>query len=132
MIHLLESIQKLSVLVFLLSSMLGAGLSLTLSGLAVPLSSVRLVVFALLLNFIFAPGFAWLLTIIIPLQREHAIAMFLLAGAAGAPFLPKLAETARGDMAIAVALMALLICGTIVFMPFALPLMIPGLQADAW
>ena len=126
MVNLLEFIQKLSVVVFLLSSMFGAGLSLTLGGLAAPLSSVRLVLFALLLNFVFAPGLAWLLTVVIPLQREHAIATFLLAGAAGAPFLPKLAESARGDMALAVALMALLICGTIVFMPLALPVMIPG------
>ena len=132
MVNLLEFIQKLSVLVFLLSSMFGAGLSLTLGGLAAPLSSVRLVLFALLLNFVFAPGLAWLLTVVIPLQREHAIATFLLAGAAGAPFLPKLAESARGDMALAVALMALLICGTIVFMPLALPVMIPGLEANAW
>ena len=132
MINLLQSIERLSVFVFLLSSMLGAGLSLSLRGLAAPLSQVRLVLLALLLNFLFAPAFAWLLTIVIPLERGHAIGLLLLAGAAGAPFLPKLAETARGDIAFAVALMALLICGTIVFMPFALPLMIPGLQADAW
>ena len=75
MVNLLEFIQKLSVVVFLLSSMFGAGLSLTLGGLAAPLSSVRLVLFALLLNFVFAPGLAWLLTVVIPLQREHAIAM---------------------------------------------------------
>ena len=56
----------------------------------------------------------------------------LLGGAAGAPFLPKLVETARGDLASAAALMALLTAGTIVFMPFALPLMIAGLDADPW
>ena len=60
------------------------------------------------------------------------IALFLLSGAAGAPFLPKLVATARGDVASAVALMALLTVGTILFMPFALPLIIPGMQANAW
>ena len=112
--------------------MLGVGLTLTLQGLMAPLRQVRLVLVALILNFIFAPVFAWLLTIVIPLQSGHAIALFLLSGAAGAPFLPKLVATARGDVASSVALMALLTIGTILFMPFALPLIIPGMQANAW
>jgi bile acid:Na+ symporter, BASS family len=33
---------------------------------------------------------------------------------------------------LSVALMALLTVGTLLFMPFALPLMIPGLRADPW
>jgi BASS family bile acid:Na+ symporter len=97
-----------------------------------PLRQMRLVVVALILNFIVAPVFAWLLTTIIPLQSGHAIALFLLSGAAGAPFLPKLVATARGDVASAVALMALLTFGTILFMPLALPVIIPGMQANAW
>jgi BASS family bile acid:Na+ symporter len=46
--------------------------------------------------------------------------------------LPKLVETARGDLGSAAALMALLTAGTIIFMPFALPLMISGLTSDPW
>ena len=130
--NLLQLIQKITVLSFLLSSMLGVGLTLTLQGLMAPLRQVRLVLVALILNFIFAPVFAWLLTIVIPLQSGHAIALFLLSGAAGAPFLPKLVATARGDVASSVALMALLTIGTILFMPFALPLIIPGMQANPW
>ncbi len=130
--HALELIQKISVFVFLLSSMLGAGLTLTLQSLIAPLRRVRLVLLALALNFAVAPALAWLLITIIPLERADAIALLLLGGAAGAPFLPKLAESARCDLAFAVALMALLTVGTIVFMPFALPLMIAGLRANPW
>lgn len=132
MTHMLQFIQKLSLLLFLLSSMVGAGLSLTLSALVAPLRQFQLVLLALGLNFIIAPAFAWLLTVLIPLEQGHAIALLLLGGAAGAPFLPKLAESAHGDLAFAVALMALLTAGTILFMPFALPLLIPGLDADPW
>ena len=132
MTDLLALIQKLSLSAFLFSSMFGAGLGLTLRALVGPLGQVRLVVLALALNFFLAPAFAWLLTVIIPLERGHAIALLLLGGAAGAPFLPKLAESVRGDLALAVALMALLTVGTILFMPFVLPLMIPGLEADPW
>lgn len=128
----LQSAQKLILLLFLLSSMFGAGLSLTLSALLAPLRQMKVVILALGLNFIIAPAWAWLLTLIIPLEQGHAIALLLLGGAAGAPFLPKLAEAARGDLAFAVALMALLTAGTILFMPLALPLIIPGLEADPW
>ena len=128
----LQSAQKLILLLFLLSSMFGAGLSLTFSALLAPLRQMKVVILALGLNFIIAPAWARLLTLIIPLEQGHAIALLLLGGAAGAPFLPKLAEAARSDLAFAVALMALLTAGTILFMPLALPLIIPGLEADPW
>jgi BASS family bile acid:Na+ symporter len=56
----------------------------------------------------------------------------LLGCAAGAPFLPKLVVVARGDLALSAALVILLTAGTIIFMPLALPLLIPTLHADAW
>jgi len=128
----LHLIERFSVFAFLVSSMLGTGLSLTLRAILAPLRDIRFVLVALGLNFVLAPSFAWLLTLIIPLQRGQAIGLLLLGGAAGAPFLPTLAKTARGDLGFSVALMTLLTVGTILFMPFALPVMIPGLQANPW
>jgi bile acid:Na+ symporter, BASS family len=125
-------VEKLSVFTFLVCSMLAMGLSLTLQAVFAPLRNFRLVLLALALNFILAPGYAWLLTIVIPLQRGHAVGILLLGAAAGAPFLPMLVETARGDLAAAVALTVLLTIGTVLFMPLALPLLIPGLQTDTW
>ena len=46
--------------------------------------------------------------------------------------MPKLAEISLGSTAYSVALMVLLMGGSILFMPLALPLMIPGLSADPW
>ncbi len=132
MSDLLPLIQKLSVLGFLLGSMSAMGLNLQPSAIAAPLRNSRLVLIALGLNFVIAPAFAWLLTVLIPLARGHAIGLLLLSGAAGAPFLPKLVTNARGDLSIAGALLVLLTAGTILFLPSALPLMIPGLQASAW
>jgi predicted Na+-dependent transporter len=132
MVELLRLVEKLSVFTFLVCSMLALGLSLTLQAIFAPLRNFRLVLLALALNFILAPGYAWLLTIVIPLQRGHAIGILLLGAAAGAPFLPTLVETARGDLAAAVALTVLLTIGTVLFMPLALPLLIPGLQTDTW
>src|SRR6187397_1027924 len=132
MTEVLHRIETAAVLVFLVSSMGAMGLTLTACAIAAPLRDVRFVLLALALNFVIAPVCAWLLTIIIPLDRGHAAGLMLLGGAAGAPFLPKLVETARGDLASAAALMALLTAGTILFMPFALPLMIPDLSATPW
>ena len=132
MADLLALLEKLSLLAFLVSSMLAMGLTLTLPAIVAPLRDVRLVLIALGLNFVLAPTFAWLLTFVIPLDRGYAIGLLLLGGAAGAPFLPQLVKAARGDLALAAALMGPLTLGTILFLPFALRLMIPGLQANPW
>jgi BASS family bile acid:Na+ symporter len=108
------------------------GLSLSLSAILASLRDIRLLLRALGLNFILAPALAWLLTVMIPLQHGYAVGLLLLGGAAGAPYLPMLVRTARGDLVLSIALMALLTVGTLFFMPFALPLMIPGLHADPW
>jgi bile acid:Na+ symporter, BASS family len=123
---------RIALLVFLVSSMLAAGLSLTPRAILAPLRNVRLVLAALALNFLVAPAFAVMLTMVIALERPHAIGLILLGGAAGAPFLPKLVESAHCDLGFAVALMTLLTVGTTLFMPFALPLIIPDLQASPW
>ena len=128
----LQLIQKVSLLAFLVSSMLAMGLSLGLRSVLAPLRNVRLVLLALGLNFVFAPLLAWVITFVIPLQEGHAAGLMLLGGAAGAPFLPKLVEVAHGDLAVAVALVVLLTFGTILFLPFALPHLVAGFKADPW
>jgi BASS family bile acid:Na+ symporter len=131
MVDWLQLAVKLSALLFLVCSMLAVGMNLTPQAIIAPLCNLRLVALALALNFIVAPAFAWLLTIVIPLDPGHAAGMLLLSGAAGAPFLPKLVQNARGDSALAIALMALLTAGTLLFMPLALPWMIRGFTASA-
>lgn len=128
----LEAVSKVAVLVFVVTCMATAGLGLSGAELAAPLSRARLVLFAVVANFVIAPAIALGLTAVVPLDRPYAIGLLLLGGAAGAPFLPKLAELAKGDLAFSVGLMLLLMVGSVVFMPVVLPLMIPGLAADPW
>jgi BASS family bile acid:Na+ symporter len=127
-----ESASKLAVLAFVVTCMVAAGLGMRLGELAEPLRRGRLVAGALAANFVVAPAVAWGLTELVPLDRAYAVGLLLLGGAAGAPFLPKLAEAARGDAAFSVALMMLLVVGSVAFMPLVLPLLIPGLSADPW
>src|SRR6478672_11852164 len=130
--ELLHHLEKLAVLVFLLGSMLAQGLTLSPQAVAEPLRNRRLVLAALAVNFLFGPAFAWLLTALIPLGRGYATGLLLLGVAAGAPFLPKLVEVARGELSAATALMCLLTAGTILALPFALPLIDPSLPLSPW
>jgi BASS family bile acid:Na+ symporter len=130
--NLLQVTQKVLVIAFLLSSMVGVGLTLTGKTLITPLRKLRFVLLALALNFVIAPALASLLTRFIPLEQGYASALLLLSLAAGAPFLPKLVDAAHGDVSLGVALMALLTVATIVVMPLALPILIPGLYATGW
>jgi bile acid:Na+ symporter, BASS family len=128
----LEVVAKGAVLVFVVACMAAAGLGLAVGDLVAPLRRARLVVLALAANFVVAPAVAYGLTRLVPLDQPYAVGLILLGGAAGAPFLPKLAELARGDVAFSVGLMLLLTVGSVVFMPVVLPLLVPGLSPDPW
>jgi BASS family bile acid:Na+ symporter len=128
----LESVAKLAVLVFVVTCMAAAGLGLSVREIVAPLRRIRLGVLAVAANFVFAPLTAYALTAVIPLDRPYEVGLLLLGGAAGAPFLPKLAELAKGDLAFSVGLMLVLTVGSVAFMPVVLPLLIPGLSAGPW
>jgi BASS family bile acid:Na+ symporter len=130
LLEILALIARLSVVIFVVSSMLAMGMSQRLSDVIAPLKDRRATFTVLAVNFIAAPLLAVILCSIVPLQPAHATGLLLLGGAAGAPFLPKLAETAGGSVAHSIALMVLLMVATIVFVPLVMPLIVPGLQAD--
>ena len=112
--------------------MLSAGLTLSIQKVREPFKSARLVISALAANFVLVPISAYLITRVIPLEQSLVIALVLLGTASGAPMFPKLVEFARGNLALAVALMALLMAGTIVTMPLVLPILLPGVHANPW
>lgn len=128
----LETGSKLAVLVFVVACMVAAGLGLGVRDVVAPLRRARLMLLALAANFVLAPAAAYGLTELVPIDRPYAVGLLLLGGAAGAPFLPKLADLARGDLAFSVGLMLVLTVGTVAFMPVVLPVLIPGLAADPW
>ena len=125
----LQRLADLSVLVFVVSSMLAMGMSQRLAEVVAPLRRPRTIVLALVVNFVLSPLLALALIRIIPLQPAHATGLLLLSAAAGAPFLPKLAEISGGNLAYSVALMMLLMGGSTLFMPSVLALIAPGLES---
>lgn len=132
MSEILAVLMNLSVLVFVITSMLAMGLNLTVSQIIAPLRNARLVVLALVANFILVPLLAYLILLVIPLDQGLGIGLVLMATAAGAPFLPKLAQAAKGNMAFSVGLMVLLMIVTIIYMPLVLPLLLQGVDVNAW
>jgi BASS family bile acid:Na+ symporter len=121
---------KAAVLLFVVSSMLAMGLSLTVSQVIAPLRNGRLVLLTLLANFVLLPLAALALTRLLQLEPPHGIGLLLLGIAAGAPFLPKLTEIAKGNMAFAVGMMVLLMVVTVGYLPLVLPLLLEGVSVD--
>ena len=129
--NVLSTLQNLFTLTFVVTSMLSMGLSLTVSQILQPLKNTRLVTMALAANFVIVPAVAFALSRIIPLEQSVQIGLLLLGTAAGAPFLPKLAQIAKANVAFSVGLMTILIIVTIVYLPIVLPLLLPGVEVDA-
>jgi BASS family bile acid:Na+ symporter len=128
--EILETLAQLSVLVFVISSMLSMGLSLTTKQIIDPLKDTRLVILALVANFVVVPSAAYLITVVLPLDESIEVGLILISMAAGAPFLPKLVQVAKGNTAFSVGLMVLLMVVTIVFLPIVLPLVLQGVEVN--
>ena len=94
-----------------------------------PLRNVRLVVLSLLRNFILMPlGAVSARFLLLQLDQPLGVGLLLLGSAAGAPFLPKLAQIAKSNLAFAVGLMVMLTVVTVGYLPLVLPLLLPGVS----
>ena len=130
--ELLSKAATIALLSFVVSSMLAMGTGLTVAQIIEPLRSVRFVVLSLFANFVLIPLVAFALAKVLWLDEPFAIGLLLLGCAAGAPFLPKLTELAKGNLALAVGAMVLLMAVTVVYLPIVLPLVLPGVTVDPW
>ena len=130
--ELLTVIAQVSGLLFIVTSMLAMGMSLTMPQIVGPLKNPRLVILALAANFVLVPLWAYLITVVLPLDQPLQIGLIVLATAAGAPFLPKLVQGAKGNIAFGVGLMVLLMVVTVFYLPVVLPLLLPGVSVNPW
>lgn len=117
-----SQISRFAVLVFALSSMLSVGLGNDFKSVFGPLRDVRALYRILVANFVLTPLLAVAIVHLIPLRPAHAMGLFILGLAAGAPFLIKLGESARADLALCAALLVVLAPVTAVYLPVVVPL----------
>src|SRR6266513_5904926 len=132
LVELLSKAATVAMLTFVVSSTLAMGAGLTASQIAQPLRNARLVMLALLANFVLMPLGALALAKVLWLDEPFGVGLLLLGCAAGAPFLPKLAELAKGNLAFAVGVMVLLMVVTVGYLPIVLPLLLAGVTVNPW
>lgn len=128
----LAALANVAIIAFVLASMVSLGLSLTMKQIVEPLTNVRLVVMGLVANFVIAPAAAWGVAELMGLDDNLTLGLLLLGTAAGAPFLPKLAQLAHGDVAYSVGLMVMLMVVTVVYIPVVLVPLLDGVTVSAW
>jgi bile acid:Na+ symporter, BASS family len=133
--QILRLLVKVSIIGFVVGHLLALGMRLTVEEITAPLRR-RLVVLALMANFVLGPIFAYLsaqlVSLVIPLEHGYVIGLMIIGGAAGSPMLPKWVKLANGDLGFGVALMVLLMGATIFYLPLVLPRLISGVDVEAW
>jgi len=128
----LTTVTQVGVLAFVVASMVAMGLSLTIARIIEPLRDVRTVGALVVANFVAVPAVAVIAARLLPMEPAAETALVIYGCCAGAPFLPKLAQMAKGDVALAVGSMVLLMVVTVFYAPLVLPLAIEGVTVDAW
>ena len=129
---LLESIFSISLVLFLVGNLSAMGLQVRLADAITPLRNARFVMATLVGGFVIGPALAYLVVLLIPMEQPYATGVLLLGMAPAAPFLPLVVKKANGDLGAATGLMLLASLGTILILPFGVPLVEPNLPVSAW
>lgn len=132
MAELLQVLLEISLVIFMAGNLLDMGLRLNVGEALRDLRDLRFVTFSVLWGFVALPALAVALTELVPMAHPFAMGLVLLGMTPCAPFLPPMVEKARGDLGYAAAFMLLASVVTVVYMPFAVPLLVKGLSASAW
>ena len=123
---------KVSLVLFMAGNLLEMGLKLDPRDALRGLRDARFVLLTMIWGFVLGPAIAYAITRVVPLAPPYAMGLILMGMAPSAPFLPMLVGKAKGDLGYTAAFMLLTAAGTVVFMPLAVPLLIPGLAVGPW
>ena len=130
--EIFEIVFNISLLIFVVGSMVALGLGLTIAQIIAPFKHVRIVIRALIANFIIVPLFAIGLVSVLPVSEGVKIGIILLSLGGGAPFIPMIVATAKSHVGSSVGLMIVLLVITIFFMPIAVPRILVGTAINSW
>lgn len=129
---MLDTILKITLVIFMFGNMLDLGLRLDLRKALQGLRDVRFVTLTLVWGYIVCPALGYLLAVTLPLSPPYAMALILVALVPGNPFLSTAVSKARGDVNYAATFMLLTSVVTTVYMPFMVPVLVKGLSATPW
>lgn len=131
MAEVLAAVTQVSLVLFMAGSLLGMGLTLKLDDAMAGLSDLRFGALFVVLGFGLSPALAFVLASILRLDPAYSAGLMLLGLTPCAPFLSTLANRAGGDKArVAASLLISAVC-TILILPLAVPIAIPGMTVDA-
>jgi len=130
--EIFDIVFNVSVVIFVAGSMIALGLTLTVSQIIASFKNTKLIILALISNFVIVPLFALGLLWVLPVSEGVRIGIILLALGGGAPFIPKIVEMAKGNMAGGIGLMLLLLIATIFYMPIITPLILTDATVSSW
>ena len=128
---ILLAITQVAMLTFVVTGMAAMGLGLTVDRILEPLRDLRMVALLLVANFVVVPVVAIAAGRLLPMEDSSSTAVILIGCCAGAPFLPKLAQLAKGDVALSVGAMVLLMVVTVAYAPIVVPLAVEGASVEA-
>src|SRR5512139_1541164 len=130
--QVLQQIQTITIVIFMVGNLLEVGLRLEIGKALAALRNVRFMALTLLWCFALGPALAVLLTKVIPLAAPYALGLVLLGMAPCSPAIPVMMRKSGGSLAYMSAFMVLAYAGTVVLMPFMVPLLAKGFTADPW
>jgi predicted Na+-dependent transporter len=127
---ILQQFANLSVLIYIVSTMISMGLKFYPKQFLEPLKDKTLILKSLTANFIILPIITYIILQVIHLDQGLAIGLVLMTVGAGSPFMLKLVQFMKADMAFAVGLMIILSLVTLVYMPIILSVLLPGVTVN--
>jgi predicted Na+-dependent transporter len=127
---ILQQFANLSVLIYIVTTMLSMGLNFFPKQFLEPLQDKSLILKSLAANFILLPIITYIILQVIPLEQGLAIGLILMAAGAGSPFMLKLVQFMKANMAFAVGLMLILSIVTLFYMPLVLSILLPGVSVN--
>ena len=130
--QVLQQIQTITIVIFMVGNLLEVGLRLKVAEALAALRNVRFVVTSLLWCFVAGPALAVLLTKFIPLAAPYALGLVLLGMAPCSPAIPVMMRKSGGSLAYMSAFMLMAYAGTVLLMPFMVPWLATGFTADPW
>lgn len=117
--------------IFVVSIMLNVGLTQRPTRFLGHLRNGRFLARMLLANLVVVPALMVLATTVVELEPIYRAGLIVFGLAAGAPFLIALTKQSENDISLAATVMTVLIVGTVIVMPIALPLLLEGVTVDA-
>lgn len=123
-----QSIFSPLVIVFTVLNLLSMGLQVDLRKMIKTVGNLKFLGLTFGLGWVIGPAIAYLITLLLPLDNEYIIVLFIGSLAPCAPFLPPLLPKAHGDVVFAGAFIPVAAIGTSLLMPLFAPFLVKGIE----